>query len=202
MSTAPETRAEPQSSTIGGLPTPNAQVMSKILEFLIPIAFNGDNYRITPKQFLKKEYITDLDKVDNTPDSGKPVSTPQQEALDQKADKTDLQNYVHKDAGVKMENVTGLTEALANKIEKGEHIPMEDVEGLMLALENLAEKDHTHKLTDLTGWNAFVQQLQQDLAARPTEEELGPLVETKVQETLETTGVLNAVIYDPAKSTW
>lgn len=90
---------------------------------LLPVVSNGKTRRVALNRL--KQIITKVDiglgNVDNTSDLNKPVSTAQQSALNDKADR--LHNH-------NLDEVTGLPEALASKAEKvHSHMP-EDIVNL------------------------------------------------------------------------
>ena len=110
---------------------------------LVPIVQNGVTRRIfinKLKQVITKESLG-LDKVNNTPDSEKPVSGPQQQALDGKAEKV----HSHE-----ITDVTGLEDALSNKAARRHGHELTDVTGITEALDAKADKTHSHVSSEVT----------------------------------------------------
>lgn len=83
-----------------------------------------------------------LPLVDNTSDANKPVSGPQQAALDGKA------NTVHSHA---ISNVTGLQDALDSKASTSHLHGISSVVGLQDALDAKANAAHSHAISDVSG---------------------------------------------------
>ena len=110
---------------------------------LLPIVQNGVTRRIfinKLKQVITKESLG-LDKVNNTPDTEKPVSGPQQQALDGKADKV----HPHE-----ITDVNGLEDSLAGKAARRHGHELTDVSGATEALDAKADKVHPHVAADVT----------------------------------------------------
>lgn len=131
----------------------------------VPLAHNSQWFKIKLANIAKlvtKDSIG-LGKVDNTPDTDKPVSKLQQDALDKKA------NLLHEHA---INEVDGLTDALDKKVETTVHttlvnrvteletnksIDIADVTGLTDVLDNKANK------TDVPTSAAFTELTEQVL---------------------------------------
>lgn len=121
----------------------------------IPIEQGGKNFRFTLKNLSKlvtqvatKETLG-LDKVDNTSDLDKPVSTATQTELDKKA------NVTHEHG---ISEVNGLAEALDVKAAKQHQHTIDDVSGLNLQFvelrSELSQKSntkHQHAIGDVEG---------------------------------------------------
>lgn len=196
------------SSTIGGLPLVPENLKDQIPNFAIPVAYNGENYRLLPMDFLDKKFIKGFDRIDNTPDAEKPVSRLQQEALDRKASKEELQQlaqnlqeYRRKDEPLQTSDIQNLSTILANKLDKDGQIAMSQITGLAEALLALAPKDHRHKLADAEDWVEFSQALRESLQNRPTTTEVENMLQAAL-EGIDTDRLAMAVVWDPSKSRW
>ena len=198
----------PGSSTIGGLSPVPESLLNEILNFEIPVAYQGANYKILPLQFMDKKFIAGLDKLDNTADLDKPVSRPQQEALNFKANKSELDllvqslvNYRRKDEAIGINDIQNLETVLSQKLNKDGSIAIAQVQGLAEALLALAPKEHRHKLTDAEDWAEFSQAMRESLQSRPTVAEVENMLQVALAE-IDVQRLATAVVWDPVKSRW
>ena len=99
-----------------------------VKETVTVVVHQGVTKKVTLRQIVALTTKDDvgLGSVDNTPDADKPISTKQQQALDNKADKT----HNHE-----ISDVNGLEDALANKANKRHGHLIADVDGLQEALD-------------------------------------------------------------------
>ena len=112
-----------------------------------------------------------LDKVDNTPDTLKPISQATQLALDGKADVVHrhhfgeidgLEDYVTGNMmnhSHPMSAIGGLVDALDGKSDKGHGHSVHDISGLVDALDSKADRVHIHSLGDINGATETIQSL-------------------------------------------
>lgn len=142
------------------------------LQLEIPTQFLDRNFKITLQNiidFITKDTIG-LGKVDNTSDAEKELSTKAIEALLKKADvnhKHDVEDinnfyqaladYVQSDANIPLERISGLIEILQNKTNNEHKHEIADVNDLQETLNNKASVSHTHDLTELDGFQVFME---------------------------------------------
>lgn len=155
------------------------QLDSMSLEAELPIAHDGVTYRIKLRNIKEmvageaagtftKEYIG-LDKVDNTPDAEKPISTATQAALDDKADKT----HSHT-----VEQVSGLKTTL--------DALQSDLDGLVKDMAGKAATGHGHAISDITG-------LAAELSGKATEDYVTETVSSVVSEAVKNVVTINKI---------
>ena len=108
---------------ISRLPTADQLVGEEI----IAIVQDGVTKHVKIKLFnmVVDKQALGLDRVDNTPDADKPISTKQQQALNEKADKV----HTHE-----IQDVNGLEDALFNKANRTHGHDIPDIAGLEDAL--------------------------------------------------------------------
>ncbi len=121
----------------------------------LPISSNGNTYRIKLRNLRT---YAGLDKVNNTADMDKPVSTAQAAALDQKADK----GHTHQ-----INEVEGLQTALDGL--------QQDNLNLARALANKADLDHQHDMAEIAGLN-------EELTQRPTQTTVTEQIQAAIHE--------------------
>ena len=133
---------------ISGLPESNDLTGNE----LIPVVQDGVTRRVFAnklKQLVTKETIN-LGNVNNTPDAEKPISGPQQQALDGKSDKL----HTHE-----ITDVNGLEDSLANKAARRHGHEITDVSGVTEALDNKADKVHVHMAADVINLDEVVRKI-------------------------------------------
>lgn len=188
-----------RARTIGELNEIPTNFGDTIRKLMIPTEYRDDeagvrlNYRVSILELIKAVSKVDLglDKVDNTPDLEKPVSNPTKAELAKKFDKTTdsaadirgltemLEKYRHKDVLIPQADVQGLVDALASFALRV-HSHSRSEPWLANILLDFAPINHTHKLTTLTGWTEFSQDLMVALNDRPTKAEVNQSIDDKL----------------------
>ena len=155
------------------------QLDSMSLEAELPIAHDGVTYRIKLRNIKEmvageaagtftKEYIG-LDKVDNTTDAEKPISTATQAALDDKANKA----HTHT-----VGQVSGLKTTL--------DALQSDLDGLVQDMAGKADTGHGHAIADIVGLSA-------ELSGKATEDYVTDTVSTAIDEAVKNVVTINKI---------
>ena len=167
------------------------------LQLEIPTQFLDRNFKITLQNiidFITKDTIG-LDKVDNTSDAEKELSTKAIEALLKKADvnhKHDVEdinnfyqalaNYIQSDANIPLERITGLIEILQSKASNEHKHEIVDVNGLQEALDDKASVGHNHNLTELDGFQTFMEAISNAVNSKVSQNTFDTTVESLRQQ--------------------
>ena len=131
---------------------------------VMPVSFNGETFKLKLSEIRQlvvgqgvvTKSTLGLDRVDNTLDSEKPVSTAQAEEFLKKADKV----HTHE-----LSDVNGLTLSLSGI--------QTDVANLVKALAGKADTAHTHDISAVTN-------LQAELNSRPSTTTVDEMIATAV----------------------
>lgn len=112
----------------------------------VPVIIGGQNFKVPVSRLKEGLSLTKsdvgLERVDNTADAEKPVSGPQQKALNEKAD------LLHSHS---IANVKGLQAALDDKANVADVATKQDLQNIETELSGKADKSHTHAIADVEG---------------------------------------------------
>lgn len=188
------------AKTIGALnPVPD-DLFQYIKDFLIPTEFAGVEEDDTPKNFrvnlgdlIRAITKSDLglENVDNTSDLAKPISNLVEQALRAKFSQDNkpsigdvdgledkLANFYAKDVEIEIRSIAGLAQALSGKADAGHTHTREDFQWLDQILQSFAPVNHSHSLSNLDGWNTFIESLNTALLSFVTVQKVDERIDT------------------------
>lgn len=183
--------------SIGQL-TPITSVHQNVLgQFVIPTEYGGTNYKVSVFEIVSSvtKQSLGLERVDNTSDAEKPLSSfviqeflkywKRTDTIPQSSIESlvgDLNNKRSTSEPVPIQDVQGLSNILNNKLDRDGSIQIGQVTGLPDVLDNKASSVHNHQLVELDGWTNFINGLQQSLFIRPTETRVTEMIDEKIEE--------------------
>ena len=185
------------------------------LQLEIPTQFLDRNFKITLQNiisFITKDTIG-LGKVDNTSDAEKELSVKAIEALLKKADadhKHDvedinnfyqaLSNFINNEANIPLERISDLVQILQGKADSNHKHDISDVNLLPEALNDKASATHTHTLSELDGFQSFMEAISNTVNAKVSQSTFDTTVESLRQQIIQVS--VNAGIVEIMPNEW
>ena len=204
-----------QSRQITQLESANSLPPVSQLQLEIPTQFLDRNFKITLQNiisFITKDTIG-LGKVDNTSDAEKELSVKTIEALLEKADighKHDVEDinnfyqalasFINNEANIPLERINDLVQILQGKADSNHKHDISDVNLLPEALNDKASVTHTHTLSELDGFQSFMEAISNAVNAKVSQSTFDTTVESLRQQIIQLS--TNAGIVEIMPNEW